>query len=252
MGSRQLKYLIVEDDKDFAASLESEFRTSRDNVEVVKAHNEEEAEFQLKEAQEKEEPFDLVILDMNLTNAASKNVENAEGLRVLNVIGETSNSKVVFLTSSTNPNLHIRAIDLGGFDAYLDKEHYNEKAHIRQACEAVLNAGPRRPARFFRFGDGWKLDTDMQRLANPAGAVVALSDREFSLLRAFVQNPQEVQSEQELVERIGAASNGNQHAAFTQLLSRLRKKLGKNNRFIDNVYGKGFRFVPEVVAETRE
>lgn len=81
------------------------------------------------------------------------------------------------------------------------------------------------------------------------GRSVRLSALNFTLLQVLVENPGKVFSREELIERVWPARIVTQNS-LDQSLSLVRKTLATRTiaLCIETVYGKGIRFVPEVVA----
>lgn len=97
--------------------------------------------------------------------------------------------------------------------------------------------------------DGWTLDPVRRVLRDPQDLLISLSEGEFELLLAFVENPQRTLSRDQLLE----LARGGQSEAFDRAIdvqvSRLRRKLGQclDGEAIRTVRGEGYFFAPEVV-----
>ncbi|PLK27852.1 response regulator [Novosphingobium sp. TH158] len=96
--------------------------------------------------------------------------------------------------------------------------------------------------------EGWTFDPVRRVLRDRAGLVVSLSEGEFELLLAFVENPGQVLSRDQLLE----LARGEESEAFDRAVdvqvSRLRRKLGQclNGEAIRTVRGEGYLFAPVV------
>lgn len=96
--------------------------------------------------------------------------------------------------------------------------------------------------------DGWSLDPVRRVLRDPQGLLISLSEGEFELLLAFVENPRKVLSRDELLE----LARGEQSEAFDRAVdvqvSRLRRKLSGclGGEAIRTVRGEGYLFAAEV------
>jgi two-component system OmpR family response regulator len=96
--------------------------------------------------------------------------------------------------------------------------------------------------------DGWTFDPVRRVLRDQAGLVVSLSEGEFELLLAFVENPGQILSRDQLLELArGEHSEAFDRAVDVQV-SRLRRKLGRclDGTAIRTVRGEGYLFAPAV------
>jgi two-component system OmpR family response regulator len=73
------------------------------------------------------------------------------------------------------------------------------KAVLRRQKVAQCNLSRRRYQGRYRFG-GWELDLGAQRLTDPCGAAVALTNSEYTLLTAFLDAPHQPLSRERLLE----------------------------------------------------
>ena len=84
---------------------------------------------------------------------------------------------------------------------------------------------------------------------DPANAVVALSDGEFRLLRAFCEHPRRVLHRDQLLDYARGADRESYDRAIDVQISRLRRKLSfgaQRNDLIRTVRNEGYMFVPAV------
>ncbi len=105
-------------------------------------------------------------------------------------------------------------------------------------------------AEHFNFA-GWQLNTAARSLTDPAGADVALTSGEFSLLCAFVRHPGRVLSRDFLLEQTHGREAGPFDRTVDVQVGRLRKKLevpADGPQIIKSVRSAGYIFVPAVVA----
>lgn len=234
----RIKYLIVEDNEEYRNRLADELSRSAMSTEILFADNGQKALEKLK----RNPDIDMVVLDLTLNTSMY-------GLEVLDRVREFSDVLVVILTSERSPYQFTEAIRRGA-DGYMDKAAFSETIQMRHHLETIflrpLSPGNRIPRRL--TFEGWTVDPPHRRLVNPDGAETVLSPREFDLLLLFVQNPQTLITQDELIDNLGARGARDPHAALARLMSRLRKKIDKDrcNPLILNVYGRGFTFAPAV------
>jgi TolB-like protein/DNA-binding winged helix-turn-helix (wHTH) protein/Flp pilus assembly protein TadD len=101
-------------------------------------------------------------------------------------------------------------------------------------------------SRIHVFGP-FRLEIAERRLLRE-GAVVALTVKQFDLLRALVEHAGHLRSREELVEQVWPNTIVEEHS-LTSRVSALRKILGDEGdtpRYIETVRGRGYRFIAEV------
>src|SRR5437868_5965216 len=94
--------------------------------------------------------------------------------------------------------------------------------------------------------DGLEIDQDARR-ARLDGAVVELTPREFELLLFLARHPGEAFTREQLMSRVWQFSFYVDTSTVTVHIRRLRTKLEPDParpRFIETVWGVGYRFVP--------
>lgn len=241
------KYLIVEDEQPIREAIVREFQ--RPPAEMVFETDSGEEALQIM----KEHPdINGVILDLQLKG-------EMYGIEVLANIrsseSQIRNTTVGILTTDTSAGRKKEAVK-NFADGYMDKDDFKSPLDIREFMNFLEDRKLKAGAGIIYEFNGWTLDPVYRRLLNPHEAEVELRNSEFSLLVAFVDNPDTVMTHEELIEKVGisTAADGEQRAAFAKLLSRLRKKVDIDRRdsVIENVYGKGFRFTPAVKYLTRK
>ena len=168
----------------------------------------------------------LVILDLKLPDL--------DGLEVLAGLRERGATvPVLILSARANVADRVRGLDLGA-DDYLAKPFAFTELLAR--VRARLRPGPA-AAGVLRAG-GIHLDV-LTRGATIAGRTVSLSEREFSLLRAFVGHPRRVLSRQELLAMAWDMDFDPQTNLVDVYVGYLRRKLGET--MIETVRGAGYR-----------
>lgn len=214
-----MKLLVVEDEAGVASFLEKGLRAN--GYDVERAPDGREA---LRRGVEPD--ISLVILDLGLPDL--------DGLEVLEGLRERG-CTVPVLVLSARGRVHdrVKGLDLGA-DDYLGKPF----AFAELLARVRANIRPRAGAEpgLLRVG-GICVDA-LRREVTVDGRKVSLSDREFSLLKAFVTRPRRVLSRQELL----AAAWGMAFDPGTNLVDvyvgYLRRKLGE--RVIETVRGAGY------------
>ena len=189
MSNATLPHVLVVDDDPDVRDLVAEYLS--DNELRVSVADSGARMFELFE----HEAIDLVLLDLRLPG------EN--GLHLAAALRGRATVPIVFLTGRADEADRVMGLELGG-DDYITKPFSPREllARVRAVLrryqmQATL---PQRDnqRRAFRFA-GWELNLRTRRLTSPDGAVVGLSNGEFSLLAALCQAPQRVLSRDQLL-----------------------------------------------------
>jgi two-component system OmpR family response regulator len=190
-------------------------------------------------------PVDLVILDLMLPGE--------DGLTLARSLRQDSSVGIIILTGRGEIVDRIIGLEMGA-DDYLPKPfHLREllarvKSVLRRASSRGTDkqaAPTRSKARFA----GWNLDLSSRELYSPAGKEVRLTTGEFDLLAAFVNNPNQVLSRDQLLDLCRNRKAGPRDRTIDVQVGRLRSKLEddpKKPTMIKTVRGRGYIFTPEV------
>ena len=182
---------------------------------------------------------DLLLLDLTLPDAS--------GLDVLREIRDTDRPDarfdprlpVIVLTGRGADEERVRGLECGADDYIVKPFHYPE---LLARINGVLRRrggrhdGPR------RVGD---LVVDpARRKATVEGREVALSNKEFSLLRVLASDPVRVFSKKELLQEVWGYRTEARTRTLDSHASRLRRKLDpESSRYVINCWGVGYRLV---------
>jgi DNA-binding response OmpR family regulator len=182
---------------------------------------------------------DLLLLDLALPDAS--------GLDVLREIREADGVDsrfdprlpVIVLTGRSGDTDRVRGLDSGADDYVVKPFKYNElRARIGAVLRrrAYLKEGPN------RVGD-LVVDPSRHRVTVD-GHPVALSKKEFALLRILASDPTRVFSKEELLAAVWAYRGPSKTRTLDSHASRLRRKLDpKHGRFVINCWGIGYRLI---------
>jgi len=173
----------------------------------------------------------LVILDLKLPD-----LDGLEVLARLRKQGVTV--PVLVLSARAHVADRVRGLDLGA-DDYLAKPFAFEEllARVRARLRSGSAPGPAAAASVLRAGD-IHLDV-LTRQVTTARRTVSLSEREFSLLRAFVGHPRQVLSRRELLAMAWGMNFDPQTNLVDVYVGYLRRKIGEP--VIETVRGAGYR-----------
>jgi two-component system OmpR family response regulator len=98
---------------------------------------------------------------------------------------------------------------------------------------------------------GWRLDLVRRELTSPDNVLISLSDGESSLLRVFVERPQQPLTREELLEHARGRETDSYDRSIDVQISRLRRKLDgavrNHEELIRTVRNEGYMFTPKVI-----
>jgi two-component system, OmpR family, response regulator MprA len=213
------RILVVEDDWRLASTLERVLAAEGHNVELVGDGLE-----ALRRA--REQPFDLVVLDIMLPSL--------DGVSVCRRLRATAQMPILLLTALGGTGERVRGLDAGA-DDYLVKPFAYEELLAR--VRALLRrAGPHDRLRFADL-----LLEPPSRGAWRGTRSMSLTTTEFDLLQHFVRHPRQVLTREQLLEAVwkGEPESDNVVAVY---VGYLRQKLeeGGEPRLLHTVRGAGY------------
>ncbi len=192
---------------------------------------------------------DLVVLDLNMPGE--------DGLSIVRFLKTETRIPVIMLTATASLVDRVVGLELGA-DDYLAKpcELRELLARIRSvlrraASVAASPAAEADAARRVRFGTKW-LDLDAQLLWDEAGGSVQLVQSEFSLLKAFAENPRRVLTRERLLDLASARDSDPFDRAIDVRITRIRRKVEPDPAHptvIRTVRGAGYIFSPEAAPQ---
>jgi len=225
------KILVVEDERDIADLLR--YHLEREGFRVVTAASGSQA---LREV-ERERP-DLVLLDLMIPEG-----DGLEVCRRLRAAPVTARLPILMLTARAEEVDRVLGLELGA-DDYVTKPFSPRevmarvKGLLRRAAEPAIEEG--------HHAGGLTVDV-ARHTAQVKGRPLALTPKEFELLRALIEARGRVLTREILLDRVW----GYDHAAEIESrtvdvhIRRLREKLGPEARRIVTVKGVGYRFERE-------
>ena len=172
--------------------------------------------------------YDLVVLDELLPHS--------DGLTVLSQLREDKpHVPVLILSARSDLPARLRRFELGATD-YVAKPFEPEEllARVRAQLERAARQDPDAPA-----GGGLVLDV-LRRQVRVDGLVIALSDREFTVLHHLITRAGQVVSREQLLAEVWGIDFNPGTNVVDVYVRRLRKKLGVNSP-IETVRNAGYR-----------
>jgi DNA-binding response OmpR family regulator len=221
-----MRILVVEDEKDVAKALH--IGLSRDGYAVDVAENGNKA----LEALAVNE-YDLLVLDLNLPDM--------DGLDICRLAREKHPSLLILiLTARGKQKDIITGLDYGADDYLIKPFHLKELlARIR----ALLRRDLRNREPILRVQE-ISLDP-VEKVVWKSDHRIQLTRKEFGILEYLMRHPNEVISQEELLEHVwGTMTNVFSNTVRVHIQS-LREKLGDDSmsKYIETVIGTGYRFV---------
>jgi DNA-binding response OmpR family regulator len=182
----------------------------------------------------RESPVDLVVLDLMLPGI--------DGLEVCRRLRATSDVPVIMLTALGSETDRVAGLERGA-DDYVTKPFSPRELVLR--VESVLRrAGEQTGPEQGRLEDG-DLVVDLARHeASLGGRVLALTTREYDLLRFLLAHPGVAFSREDLLQQVWGWSFGD-HSTVTVHVRRLREKVERDPTMPERlvtVWGVGYRW----------
>ncbi|MYM67101.1 response regulator [Pseudoduganella sp. FT55W] len=217
-----MRLLLVEDDPMIGESIEEGLRGESYAVDWVR--NGRDVELALAGVD-----YDLMLLDLGLPGK-----QGMEVLRAARARGD--DLPVLIITARDGTPARVEGLDAGA-DDYLVKPFDLDELLAR--IRALLRRRVSRTRSVIEHG-GLRLDLASHE-ATLDGQPVKLSAREFSVLRALLDNPGSVVSKAQLEEKLYGWNSEVESNTVDVYVHHLRKKFGSD--FIKNVRGVGYKIV---------
>lgn len=184
---------------------------------------------------------DLVILDLNLPGM--------DGLDVAREIRRKSDTPLIMLTARVEETDQLIGLELGA-DDYITKP-YSPRVVVARVRALLRRAqAEASPSRVLRVGD-LVIDLDAHT-AQRAGESIDLTPTEYNLLAAMAAQPGRAFSRMQLLEDALDTGYEGYERTIDAHIKNLRAKLEpdpKNPRYIETVFGVGYRFAPQNPGE---
>ncbi|PKU25659.1 heavy metal response regulator transcription factor [Telmatospirillum siberiense] len=181
-----------------------------------------------------ERPYDLVILDVMLPGI--------DGWRIMRALRERRDVRVIFLTARDQLDDRIHGLELGA-DDYLVKPFSFTELLLR--IRTLLRRGVATEPDLFEFGD-LRLDV-LHRKVTRDGVEIALTNKEFLLLRLLVKGRGSVLSRTQIASEVWHMNFDSDTNVVDVAIKRLRAKIDQpfERKLIHSVRGIGYTFGEE-------
>ena len=223
-----MRILLVEDDPVLSDVMLMSLRQAGHRVDVAR-HLEQAAHFW------RVQPFDAVLLDLNLPQNASADSPVANGLSLLREArARGDRTPVLVLTARNRTDERIAGLDAGA-DDYLGKPFELAEVEARLRALVRRTAGTDDRSEIGRL----VLDRKARRFAI-GGQLLELPAREFEVLWELMTPPGRVVSKRALSDKLSDFAEALGDNALEAFISRLRKKLAGSGAQIRTLRGLGY------------
>jgi len=185
---------------------------------------------------------DLVILDLHLPHV--------DGWEVCRQIRRESDTPIIMLTARSEESDKLIGLELGA-DDYVTKPFSPREVTARVRVVLRRSRGQVQPPPILR-ADTLILDLEAHT-ATQADQPLDLTPTEYDILAAFMRHPGQAFTRLQLVEAAQGMAYEGYERVMDQHIKNLRAKLGDDARaprFIETVFGVGYRFSAEFRHDT--
>jgi two-component system OmpR family response regulator len=167
------------------------------------------------------EPIDLLLLEPGLSDS--------DGITLTRSIRESSKLPIVVLSRLAEEADRVMGLELGADDYVTKPFSLREllariRAVLRRTRVEVAPSRSDETLRAYRFA-GWELNVKMHRLQSPTGECVRISCAQYSLLRAFLSQPNRILTREQLLDLSRMHSTEVFDRAIDVQIMRLRRKI---------------------------
>ncbi|MDR7001732.1 response regulator transcription factor [Neobacillus niacini] len=179
--------------------------------------------------------WDLLILDWMLPGM--------DGVSLCKKIREVSNVPIILLTAKDTESDQVLGLEMGADD-------YVTKPFSPLTLMARIKAVSRRFKQDVNIPESLYLETEHFRISKETREaflngqrITSLTPKEFDLLFFFLQNPRQVFSREQLLDKVWGYQYYGDERTVDVHVKRLRKKIGTDEQpFIHTIWGVGYKF----------
>jgi DNA-binding response OmpR family regulator len=222
--------LVVDDERRLVSVVEAYLE--QEGFQVLTAPNGREALYHARH----EKP-DLIILDLMMPEM--------DGFEFMRLHRKERDTPIILLTAKVEEDDKIIGLELGA-DDYVTKP-FRPRELVARVRSVLRRAGETKPrAKVLRVGE-IMLDRE-SHIVKVGGEFVDLTPSEFDLLATLMSSPGRAYSRLELLDQLQGTTFEGYERTIDVHVKNLRSKIEddpKAPRFIETVYGVGYRFVRE-------
>ncbi len=180
---------------------------------------------------------DLIVLDLLLPGR--------DGREVCRILRRETDVPIIMLTALSEESDQVAGLELGA-DDYVNKPFSPRLLVARVRALLRRTQGQVSPPPVLRSG-GLEVDQE-KHLVTMNGNLVHLTPIEFKLLSILIQRPGQTLSREQLLDDLHSTPASGFDRSIDSHIKNLRHKLeaaSPQSRFIETVYGIGYRFLPQ-------
>jgi DNA-binding response OmpR family regulator len=181
---------------------------------------------------------DLVVLDLGLPDM--------DGLDVCRELRRSSNVPIIMLTARDAESDKLVGLELGA-DDYITKPFSPKELVARVRAVLRRSELARDPQETIRVGEV-TLDVPRMRLTR-AEQEIGLTPTEFQIVTTLATQPGRIFTRAQLLDAVHGVAIESYERAIDAHIKNIRRKLEPNPReprYIETIYGVGYRFVEEI------
>jgi two-component system, OmpR family, alkaline phosphatase synthesis response regulator PhoP len=178
---------------------------------------------------------DLVVLDLMLPGM--------DGWEVCRMLRRESDVPVIMLTARAEESDQVVGLELGA-DDYVTKPFSPRTLLARVRAVLRRAQGKLKPPAFLRF-PGLEIDLGAHKVTLD-GSALHLTPNEYKLLVVLTEHPGQLFSREQLIDHLHGVVVESFERSIDSHVKNLRRKLETDptrQRFIETVYGAGYRFI---------
>ncbi|MAY42048.1 MULTISPECIES: response regulator transcription factor [unclassified Neptuniibacter] len=218
-----MRILLVEDAEDLGEVIHDQIADEGNAVDWVKT-------LAYAETSKETTDYDLILLDLMLPDGSGIDF-------LINLRRSGSITPVIIMTARDQISDRIKGLNAGA-DDYLVKPF--DLTELSARIAAVTRRYSGNPNPLLKIGS---LEIDLTKhIVSRNQVPIELTAREWALLEAFIQRPGTLLSKPQLEDHLYAFGAEIESNTIEVYISRLRKKLGKNQ--LETVRGLGYRMTP--------
>ncbi len=221
--------LVVDDDKEIVKAIE--IYLERENYQILKAYNGEEALKQLKENE-----IHLILLDIMMPKK--------DGIETLTDIRKEKNIPIILLSAKSEDIDKIHGLNMGA-DDYITKPFNPEEliARVNAIIRRYTNFGEHKEKKGMIKNGGLVIDDDLKQVSID-GKKIKLTPTEYNILKFLTENKGKVFSIEEIYQNVWKDEYYAADNVIAVHIRHIREKIEinpKEPRYLKVIWGVGYK-----------